>query len=339
MNTIQSYLDNMFASFPKTEAVLKLKRDLLENMEEKYNELKKEGRSENEAVGIVISEFGNIDELIKELGITADMPTDMSANSKPRRFVSDEEADKYLLLRKKFSNFIALGVFLCLTAVSVLVVLGSLIEYLVEQGRFIEISTEAQNNLPAIALLPFFVILAIAVAIFVFTGLRMEKFEYIEKEAIQISDKMKQKVEEMKEEYQIAFAMGITIGVILCVLAPAFLITIHILGGDQDVISGIGVAVLLMIISIAVWIFIKVGMRKDSFEQLLQEGDYAQEKKEGNKVIDAVAAVYWPLVVVVYLGWSFTSGNWAFTWIIWPLAGVAFGAFASLITILQKPSR
>lgn len=36
---------------------------------EKYNELKNDGKSENEAIGIVISEFGNIEELIEELGI------------------------------------------------------------------------------------------------------------------------------------------------------------------------------------------------------------------------------------------------------------------------------
>ena len=41
-------------------------------MEEKYRELKRSGKSENEAIGIVISEFGNINELIDELGITTD---------------------------------------------------------------------------------------------------------------------------------------------------------------------------------------------------------------------------------------------------------------------------
>lgn len=70
MDTIRGYLNNMFNSLPRTEQTFKLKQDLLASMEEKYYELKKEGKSENEAVGIVISEFGNIDELIDELGIT-----------------------------------------------------------------------------------------------------------------------------------------------------------------------------------------------------------------------------------------------------------------------------
>ena len=46
-----------------------LKEEILSNMEEKYRELKKQGHSENEAIGTVISEFGNIDELVRELGI------------------------------------------------------------------------------------------------------------------------------------------------------------------------------------------------------------------------------------------------------------------------------
>ena len=38
-------------------------------MEDKYNELINDGKNENEAVGTVISEFGNLEELSKELGL------------------------------------------------------------------------------------------------------------------------------------------------------------------------------------------------------------------------------------------------------------------------------
>ena len=36
-------------------------------MEDKYNELIAEGKMDNEATGIVISEFGNLEELAEEL--------------------------------------------------------------------------------------------------------------------------------------------------------------------------------------------------------------------------------------------------------------------------------
>ena len=63
METIRNYLETMFLKLPNTPEVYKAKNELWQMMEDKYTELKEEGKSENEAVGIVISEFGNLDEL------------------------------------------------------------------------------------------------------------------------------------------------------------------------------------------------------------------------------------------------------------------------------------
>jgi len=62
-------LDNVFAAFPQTDKVQALKRDMLAGMEEKYLTLRQSGNSEHEAVGIVIANFGSIDEIRMELGI------------------------------------------------------------------------------------------------------------------------------------------------------------------------------------------------------------------------------------------------------------------------------
>ena len=63
METIKVYLDNMFLSIPDSEQVRRVKSELYDMMEDKYRELRNEGKPENEAVGIVISEFGNLEEL------------------------------------------------------------------------------------------------------------------------------------------------------------------------------------------------------------------------------------------------------------------------------------
>lgn len=63
METIKNYLENMFSHLPNTPEVQKAKYELYQMMEDKYNELISEGKSDNEAIGIVISEFGNLDEL------------------------------------------------------------------------------------------------------------------------------------------------------------------------------------------------------------------------------------------------------------------------------------
>ena len=70
METIKNYLDSMFANLPNTASVLRAKEELLQMMEDKYTELIKDGKSENEAVGNVIAEFGNLSELAEKLSRT-----------------------------------------------------------------------------------------------------------------------------------------------------------------------------------------------------------------------------------------------------------------------------
>jgi len=70
MEAIKSYLNNMFTNMPNTPEVVRAKEELLQMMEDKYTELRQKGKTENEAVGAVISEFGNLEELGPQLGIT-----------------------------------------------------------------------------------------------------------------------------------------------------------------------------------------------------------------------------------------------------------------------------
>ena len=63
METIRNYLETMFLKLPNTPEVYKAKNELWQMMEDKYNELIANGKTENEAIGTVIAEFGNLDEL------------------------------------------------------------------------------------------------------------------------------------------------------------------------------------------------------------------------------------------------------------------------------------
>ena len=70
MDAIKEYIDNLFLGLPDTDEVRRAKAELLEMMEDKYEELLSEGKSEEEAVGVIISEFGNLEEIAEELGIS-----------------------------------------------------------------------------------------------------------------------------------------------------------------------------------------------------------------------------------------------------------------------------
>ncbi len=69
METIKNYLDAMFLKLPDTYEVRNAKKDLLALTEDKYEELIREGMAEHEAVGRVISDFGNLDEIAADLGL------------------------------------------------------------------------------------------------------------------------------------------------------------------------------------------------------------------------------------------------------------------------------
>ena len=69
MDTLKNYLEGMFAGLGNSPEVLKAKEELLSMMEDKYNELRQQGLNNNTAIGQVITEFGNLEELAEVLGI------------------------------------------------------------------------------------------------------------------------------------------------------------------------------------------------------------------------------------------------------------------------------
>ncbi len=63
METLRNYLETIFGALPKTQAAQSLKAEMLANMEEKFQDLVRQGKNEAEAIGKIISEFGTVEEL------------------------------------------------------------------------------------------------------------------------------------------------------------------------------------------------------------------------------------------------------------------------------------
>ncbi|MEE1191626.1 MAG: hypothetical protein UHO63_04750 [Blautia sp.] len=56
-------------------------------------------------------------------------------------------------------------------------------------------------------------------------------------------------------------------------------------------------------------------------------------EKKRNDIIDTI---YWCTATAVYLGWSFATMEWHRTWIVWPVAGVFYGAVLGISSILRQ---
>ena len=63
MEAIRNYVEALFATLPQREDVLRVKADMLANLEDKFNALLDEGKNEAEATGIVVASIGSAEEL------------------------------------------------------------------------------------------------------------------------------------------------------------------------------------------------------------------------------------------------------------------------------------
>jgi len=136
MDTIKTYLDNVFAAFKQTEQSIALKRDMLAGMEEKYVSLRQQGSNEHEAIGIIIANFGSIYEIAAALGEKPEggiaMPAQFGQVSISRSSTtgtwsdavdtpsddwvntSYEDARDYLAHHKRHSYYMGFGIWLAL---------------------------------------------------------------------------------------------------------------------------------------------------------------------------------------------------------------------------------
>ena len=121
MKIIEEFIDSLFSGVVETSETKQLKADLLANAEDRYEDLLSQGKSENEAIGTIISEFGTIDELMEELNLEnkqVDEPND-SMNGLPE--ISVEEGLDYLAVQRKGAIQIGLGVVAIMVGVGLLV--------------------------------------------------------------------------------------------------------------------------------------------------------------------------------------------------------------------------
>lgn len=332
METIKNYLETMFAQLPQTPQVLEMKEDLLLNMEEKYHELKNHGKSENEAIGIVISEFGNIDELVSELGISKISASTSKEEALP--IITLDSTLSYLDIKKKTGHLIGIGVALILIGVSILIGLTTL----AETQSLKNISEEFASTLGVILLI---LLIVPAVGLFIYSGTLLEKFNYLQK-PFQLDTSVQELLRKNYEEFLPGFNRSVIIGVCLCIFSVIPIIASSLLEFGKntasyvDHIASFGVIVCLLIIAIAVYLFVTHGTVKEGYQCLLELEDFSPDKKDSkaSKVVGAVASIVWPLATCTFLLLGFLKNRWDIAWIIFPITGILFGMFSAVCNII-----
>ena len=166
---------------------------------------------------------------------------------------------------------------------------------------------------------------SLAVAIFISYGIRGKAYEYLKKELIETAYGVKGLVKEKKQDYEGTYTRGIILGVVFCILAVIPLLIGIAMEQPEYMITG-DVSILLLLVAVGVFLIVSVSTINGSYDMLLQEGEYSQKEKAVKKKFDRYESECWCIATAIYLGWSFLSVRWDYTWILWPVAGVLFGA-------------
>ena len=243
------------------------------------------------------------------------------------RRVPMEEASTFLAAKRETAPRIALGVLLCILSPICLLSLGGLSD----EGA-IGIS---ENLAAGIGLIVLLLMVIPAVALFVSSGMKTNRFEYLDNEPIELEYGVSGMVKERQNQLRDAHTRDFVIGVCLCIVAaiPLLLTALLTENGTYVVLS---LCTTIVIVGIGVYMLVRNGIIWESTEKLLQEGDYSKSKKKANTFSEAVGAIYWCVVTAIFLFYSFYTMDWSRSWIIWPVAGVLFGAIEGIIMLSCK---
>lgn len=340
MNVLHSYLETMFSPYPETPRLLEAKAELRTMMDDAYAGFLAEGMSENEAVGRVITDFGNLDEVAPVLGISAEIApgaphrgtADAADYRAPRHpSITLEEAKAFVETARRTRYRTGVGVALCVISPALIITLPPIAS---ESG----VRGLDQNIATAIGLLSLFVFIAIAVLMFIGMSREMKPFTRINEGRFTRNPAVTSWIENLAQKHERSRTFCLQLAVLCWVLsaAPVLLFSLLTQGSPhQYVFSAVGVAMTLVLVAVGLLIFLPANWAHAAAQKLTHGSPQSPDEQE-TSIVGVIAAIYWPLLTAIFLAWSFIGNAWDRSWIVWPIGAVLFGAIAAGLGAIES---
>lgn len=245
------------------------------------------------------------------------------------RRITLAEANEFLELRKKASWRIALATFLNITAIAQLIVFGG--------TTTLPEPPLPENTAGVLGLIVMFVLAAIAVGIYLYTGAQSRHFEFLEKAPFESEYGVVGMVRERQKAYRDTYVRSNIIGTCLCIISPVLLFIGAM--SENEFFTVMMFAATLLIAGVGAVFFITAGVREASMSKLLQNGDYTPKRKRKARLSAKVSPIYWGVVVAVYLVWLLIIDNGKYesqSWVVFPVAGVLFAAVIGICELADR---
>lgn len=233
--------------------------------------------------------------------------SEILTDDKPLRRVSMEEANRFLEVNRRSAFKTASGVALCILSVVPVIVFSEL--------------SALSDTLGVVFL---FIIIAVAVGLFISAGAGKKPFDYLEKEDIDTAYGVDGMLKEKQSKFSPVHTKDLIIGValfILSIIPP--IITSEIFYYYNDFASIIGASMLFAMIAVGVFLIVKSSLIKDGFSILLEEDRFTRERKSREKQnIGSIIGSFWLIVTAGFLAYSFITSDWGRSWIVFPVAAI-----------------
>ncbi|MFV0287195.1 MAG: permease prefix domain 1-containing protein [Demequina sp.] len=344
MNVITAYLDTMFSAYPVTPRMAEAKTELRGMMEDAYTSLIAQGHTENEAVGQVIRDFGNLEEVAPVLGITSLLsgaeagPADavagagVTATSPAYPPVTLDEAKAFAAAQRASSRRIAPGVVLFVLSPITLIVAT----VAAETGH-LALSEGAASMLGLLVLLS---LVAVGVLLCLAAGretapyARLDSGDFSPNPEVTAWAKTHAAVHEPRRSRALQVAIALWILAAVPVLAFSLLTEEW---ADTDFWSAVGVGLTLAVVATGLAVYLPHTWSSTVAETFADGAPgEARDDDDEDSIVGVIAAFYWPLLTAAFLAWSFLGNAWHISWILWPVGAVLFGAIAGGIGALES---
>ena len=396
MDTIDTFLDAMFAPYPSTPRLLEAKGELRAMMEDAYADAVGRGKTHNEAVGQVITDFGNLEELAPVLGILPDirsaqagtagtagaagtaagtagtaqadpaaagaaapLPQDEATSDYP--VVTLPEAQALAEARRRTGRLLGRGVALFVLAPIPLIVAANLTDDNAGAGLGDAISDGLSNGGTGSgpggqwAVLIGLALTLVLVATGVLTLMRRHQafvgLEHLTDGKFTRNPIVSAWAARLRVENEGPRSRALMAAVGLWILSAIPTVAGGILSDQPNrpqYFFTFGASLTLALVAAGLLILLPTTWASSTHETLTEEGHWTGgpgqwdrwgRKDADNPLIGAIASIYWPLTLVIFLAWGFLGNGWAICWIVWPISGILFGAIASFISALSPGRR
>lgn len=309
MKVIKDYIEVLFLQVPVTPETLQVKEDLLNTAEDHFEGLVTEGVSEKEAIGIVISEFGSIDDILTELELNKVKPEVAFDSADEQTTLTIDEIETYWAETRTLN--VSMGIGLAMIAFG-----------------FACLPLLPYGNGGVVTFLIFMFILFLWGIGFLISFIHFLQYRKKTQQLadVSVSAEIRAHAEQKMEEYRKSYLFGMSAGFLSFLFAlPTIFFFFHLFYSSM-----LGIFFFFILCGIGMFLILYVSLIQKEFKRIVNMSTNVKKKRQRlKKTRNRTAAsfhedIFWVSVVIVYFVFSFMFRAWLYSWLIF-LVGYVVG--------------